>query len=99
MTLEQFRKIGWPQTTYAHITGETVPCQPGEGAKGPRPVLTLLNLAGSSASLYLHKKSQDTAQHKLGNTLSRNVLGRIYGRRDVDELNHSLIQRFALKQK
>jgi hypothetical protein len=46
--------IGVQRATYAHMTGETVLCHPGEGTSGPRPVLTLLNLAGSSSSLYLH---------------------------------------------
>ena len=73
-------------------------CQPGEGTSGPRPVLTLLNLAGSSASLYLRKQNYSALERIIRVMLYTSSLGRIYSSRDINELNDSFFERFALKR-
>ena len=83
--------------TYAHMTGETVPCQPGEGTRGPRPVLALLNLAGSSSSLYLTSEIRLATEGATSIKSTASILCRINWRRDIDELDNSLFERFALK--
>ena len=80
------------------MTGETVLCQPGEGTSGPRTVLTLLNLAGSSASLYLRKQNYSAPECIIRVMQYKSSLGRIYSSRDINELNASFFERFALKR-
>ncbi len=93
-------RVKWRQQsvmglTYAHITGDTVPCQPGEGTNGPRPVLVLLNLAGSSSSLYLYT-FYSRAERRTNKACAS--LSRIYWGCYVDEFDNSLIERLALQR-